>query len=49
MQGITIKCSNCKVVISFDEFFANHRSCPHCGRDWNYGQGHKNKFRKRDD
>jgi uncharacterized CHY-type Zn-finger protein len=48
MQGITIKCSNCQAVITFDEFFANARCCPNCNQLWNYGNGHKNKFRDRD-
>tara|TARA_R100001230_G_C5597063_1_gene111878 strand:- start:550 stop:699 length:150 start_codon:yes stop_codon:yes gene_type:complete len=48
-MGITIKCRNCSKVLSFEEFFVNHKSCPECNKEWDYSKIKHTKFRKEED
>lgn len=34
---VTIKCSKCSSVITFEDFFCNYRACPECNGSWNFG------------
>ena len=45
---ITIKCSNCKAVISFEIYFTNPIRCPNCKKDWDR-ETKNNKLRNKED
>lgn len=47
IMPVTIKCSNCSQVVSFEDFFSNYRACPLCNRVWNFGKK-TNKLRDKD-
>ena len=44
---ITIKCSNCKVVISFERYFTTPIRCPNCKKDWDR-ETKINKFKNKE-